>query len=393
MTIRAPSNGSILLHGGYPHVGSRCVHHRQPTFDARYPGALSVTRESDGKLALTVTLPFERYLEGIAEVPPSWPAAALQAQAVAARSFALAQTGWGGKQGATLATPICSTTSCQVYRGIPVTPEAGIGRWYDAVRATAGKVLLYRGRPADTVYFSTSNGHTLGNDQVFGSAPLPYLRPVTEHDDAASPEAHWKATLPFPDLARFLRTAGEWPSGKGISNVTRHGGTVVVSGHGASRSLSVTSFRTAVNAWAPCLEPNRYPPQSSKGTTLPVTVPSGWFRLSQGNGSVTAFGRGWGHGVGMVQWGAYGKAKRGLSAAQILAFYYGGLTPKGYPEPGLIHVEVASGLISLTIVPSAPGATVGGQALGIGESVVITGGSRLTVTTRPPPAPSPTGSP
>jgi len=97
--------------------------------------------------------------------------------------------------------------------------------------------------------------------------------------------------------------------------------------------------------------------------------------------------------VGMVQWGAYGKAKRGLSAAQILAFYYGGLTPKGYPEPGLIHVEVASGLISLTIVPSAPGATVGGQALGIGESVVITGGSRLTVTTRPPPAPSPTGSP
>src|SRR5207248_313950 len=89
VTIRAPSNGSILLHGGYPHRSSRCVHHEQPSFDARYPGTLSVTRAADGTLSLTVTLPFERYLEGIAEVPPSWPMAALEAQAVAARSFAL----------------------------------------------------------------------------------------------------------------------------------------------------------------------------------------------------------------------------------------------------------------------------------------------------------------
>jgi SpoIID/LytB domain protein len=80
-----------------------------------------VSQAKDGTLTVLVTLPFERYLEGIAEVPSSWPSAALEAQAIAARSYALETTGWTG-QGDTLDSPICSTTSCQVYRGIPVPP-------------------------------------------------------------------------------------------------------------------------------------------------------------------------------------------------------------------------------------------------------------------------------
>jgi Sporulation protein and related proteins len=69
--------------------------------------------------------------------------------------------------------------------------------------------------------------------------------------------------------------------------------------------------------------------------------------LSSGGGAAVAVGRGWGHGVGMVQWGAYGKARRGLSASDILAYYYGGLRPQTSPEPGLIHVQVASGLTAI----------------------------------------------
>jgi hypothetical protein len=80
-----------------------------------------------------------------------------------------------------------------------------------------------------------------------------------------------------------------------------------------------------------------------------------------------------------VQWGAYGKALRGFSASEILAFYYGGLRPKRYPEPGLIHVQVASGLRAVRIVPSGTGATLDGQALGTGP-VSITGGDQITVT-------------
>jgi hypothetical protein len=82
----------------------------------------------------------------------------------------------------------------------------------------------------------------------------------------------------------------------------------------------------------------------------------------------------------MVQWGAYGKALRGLSASDILAFYYGGLRPKRYPEPGLIHVQVADGLSSLRIKPSGPGAALDGEVLGSGL-ISIGGGDTLTVRT------------
>ena len=374
--LRPPGGGSFLVRGAYPRVPSRCVDHARPSLTARYPGTLSVERsEEDGTLAITVTLPFERYLEGIAEVPPSWPRAALDAQAIAARSYALATTGWSGAEGETLPTPICSTTSCQVYRGIPVPFEPAVRRWYAAVRRTSGEVLLYQGRPAETVYFSTSNGQTYGNDVVFGSAPLPYLRPVVEEDDGASPTSRWSIRLPFEDLATFLHEAGEWPRDRTISSVGLDGTTIAVSGDGVARSVDLSAFRDAVNAWAPCLEPDRYPPGS-----LPVTIPSRWLTVSSEQDAVVVTGRGWGHGAGMVQWGAYGKALRGLSAADILAYYYGGLRPEGYPEPGLIHVQVASGLTSVRIVPSAPGARLNGGELEPG-SVSIAGGNELTVTT------------
>jgi hypothetical protein len=100
---------------------------------------------------------------------------------------------------------------------------------------------------------------------------------------------------------------------------------------------------------------------------------------ADGHGLVVE-GRGWGHGVGMVQWGAYGKAAKGWSASKILAFYYGGLTPRPYPEPGTIDVIVATGLRSLTVDPSRAGATLGGQPLPKG-TLHVSGGDEVTVTT------------
>jgi stage II sporulation protein D len=372
--VEAPENGSLLVRGAYPRVASRCLDTERRRLLARYPGLLTVERSDDGTLALTVTLPFEQYLEGIAEVPASWPRAALEAQAVAARSYALATTGWDGAEGETLSTPICATTACQVYRGIPVPRSPVVRRWYAAVRRTAGEVLVYEGRPADTVYFSTSNGRTYGNDEVFGSAPLPYLRPVVERDDGASPVSRWESRIPFDDLARFLHEAGEWRRSRPISDVVLDGGTVTITGDGVSRSLDLSTFREAVNALAPCLAPDRYPP-----APLPVTIPSRWVELSTSTDALVATGRGWGHGAGMVQWGAYGKARRGLSASDILAFYYGGLRPEPFPEPGMIHVQVASGLTSIRIAPSGPGAALDGDELGLAR-VSIAGGDELTVT-------------
>jgi stage II sporulation protein D len=371
--VVAPRGDSFLLHARYPHVESSCKHVRQPRLEKRYPGTLSIRRSADGTLSITVSLPFERYLQGIAEMPPSWPPAALEAQAVAARSYALATTGWSGQQGATLKTPICATSSCQVYAGMPLHGVGDVRRWYRAVRSTAGQVLLFDGRPADTVYFSTSNGHTYGNEDVFGSSPLPYLRPVIERNDTASPVSRWSVSIPYTDLAAFLARAGDWDSGRPIRGVRLSGGTVLVTGGGSSASIDLGDFRDAVNGSAPCLMPGRYPPDG-----LPVTIPSSWLSISGGKTAVTVAGRGWGHGVGMVQWGAYGKARLGWSADQILAYYYGGLHPQGYPEPGTIHVRVASGLTSISILPSAPGATLDEQPLAPGP-VLVTGGQEIRV--------------
>lgn len=374
VAIRSPQRGSLRVRGLYPWKPSPCVHPERPTLDGRYPGVLSIRRADDGTLTATVTLTFEQYLDGIAEVPPTWPMAALQAQAIAARSYALSTTGWSGPPGASLDTPICGTTACQVYGGIPTPRPPGQRRWYAAVRATRGQVLLYGGRPADTVYFSTSNGHTYGNDQVFGSSPLPYLRPVPERDDGSSPLSQWHVEVPFGDLTRILHAAGSWPGSAPIARSTLEGGALRVVGGGASRILDATTLRDAVNTWAPCLFPRRYPTDG-----LPLTIPSGWLTLSSNARGVVVEGRGWGHGVGMVQWGAYGKAVHGWSTSKILAFYYGGLTPQRYPEPGTIHVVVATGLRSMTVDPSGPGATIGGRKLA-GGKLDVTGGAAVTVT-------------
>jgi stage II sporulation protein D len=377
LRLTPPAGGSFLVRGRYPVVPTRCRNAERPLLEGRFPGALHVRRGDDGTLTLTVALPFDRYLEGIAEVPSSWPMAALEAQAIAARSYALSTTGWSGNEGESLDTPICATTSCQVYRGIPVPPDPTHRRWVRAVRRTDGEVLLQDGAIATTVYFSTSNGRTYTNEDVFGSAPLPYLRSVAERDDGASPTSRWRVRLPFRDLAQFLRAAGLWPRGRAISDARPSGASLTVRGGDTTRTIDVGDLRDAVNTWAPCLHPGRYPPETPKGT-LPLTIPSRWLQVSSTEGALVVSGRGWGHGAGMVQWGAYGKARRGLSASDILAYYYGGLRPQDHPEPGLIRVQIASGLTILRIVPSGLGAKVGGRPLGTG-SVVISGGDRLEV--------------
>jgi stage II sporulation protein D len=376
ISLTPTGDDAFLVHAVYPKTQSSCKHAHTARFRARYPGALSVKSADDGTLSLVVTLPFERYLEGIAEMPPSWPSAALEAQAIAARSYALAHIDWSGQAGAEVQQPICATTSCQVYGGIHVPPTPHIARWYAAVRDTEGEVLLYGGSPADAVYYSTSNGHTYGNDQVFGSAPLPYLRPVVERDDGASPTSHWRVTIPFGQLGTFLSADGLWPDGAPITSGRTAGSNVHVAGGGHSTSIDAGTFRDAVNSWAPCLMPGRYPTGA-----LPATIPSGWSTVASGKAGATVIGRGWGHGVGMVQWGARGKAERGWSADRILAYYYGGLTPQRYPEPGLIHVIVATGLASLAVQAPATGATINGQAF-TGGTVHLTGNAG-TVTVGP----------
>jgi SpoIID/LytB domain protein len=372
--VSAPG-GSLLVHGTYPKVDSPCVRPVQPLIHSRFPGTVEVGRDTDGSLFVIGVLPFEEYLEGIAEVPRTWPMASLKAQVVAARSYALANMAYPDETGDRLGYDLCATTACQVYAGLRVGGGPYGDRWRRAVKATAGEVLLYKGKPADTLYFSTSNGSTVGNDKVFGTDPLPYLRPVTEHDDGASPLSHWQATIPYSDVGRFLEAAGAWGS-QNVSSVSLSGSNVVVKGGGRTETLSVTDFRSHLNYWGPCLEPDHYPTGGN-----PQTIPSKWFATSKQGAAVVLTGRGWGHGVGMVQWGAYGKALRGVSYEGILADYYGGLRPRAYDEPSTIRIGIAIGLKTVTVEATdeeANQVTVVGADPGPGPWLV-TGGKRLRV--------------
>ena len=337
------------MHGEYPRVTSSCAGPtEQPVLHERYRGAVEVVRSPSGSLFVIGELRFEDYLKGIAEVPRDWPIEALKAQVVAARTYALSRLDPGGEY------DLCVTDECQVYRGMGIEAGAWGERWVRAVEETAGEALRYQGEPASTYYFSTSNGRTYDVEDVFGGTALPYLRGVPERDDRGSPVARWAATFPFGYLARFLAATGH-PTGT-IRGVTQRGNTIVVTG-GRRVELSREAFRDSMNSVAACLEPSSYPTREPGGYRLPQAVPSRWYRARQAGAAVVLRGRGWGHGVGMVQWGAEGKARRGLAYDEILAAYYGGLRPEPGDVPRTIRILIAEELTSVTVEPSGDGAS------------------------------------
>jgi SpoIID/LytB domain protein len=150
----------------------------------------------DGKLRAIDIVPLEQYLDGVvpAEMSSSWLPDALDAQAVASRSYALATR--------QLAAPfdVYSDTRSQMYLGIGAEQPSTTA----AVTATAGQVLLYKGAVATTVFFSTSGGETSSSADAWGSRPTPYLVSVPDPYDVISPFHDWG---PVPVTAQTLAKA------------------------------------------------------------------------------------------------------------------------------------------------------------------------------------------
>lgn len=122
-----------------------------------FRGAIEVRRNGRG-LAVVNHLSLEEYVRGIDEVPPSWPAAALQAQAIAARTYAAHKAFAGEARWRQVGADICATSTCQVYRGLDAEKRAKGHGWLRAVEDTAGRALLEGGRPIMASYSSTANG-------------------------------------------------------------------------------------------------------------------------------------------------------------------------------------------------------------------------------------------
>jgi stage II sporulation protein D len=313
-----------------------------------YFGTLEITAASDG-LVVVNRLPLERYLLGLNEVPPDWPAEALKAQAIAARTYALwtlARPPAGSA--ATYGFDICASTECQVFTGADVLSFPQGGRWIDAVEETSGTALLYDDEPILARYHSVSGGHTLDNSQAFPDEPdFPYLEGVPSPTEESSPLYNWRVLFRLDLLRRILQRVGWWDSSTLTevrtvpSRTGLHYPDVVMSGPRRRVVRTAQEFRAAVGAIAPLVRPGRYPslaPTSSG--RLPETFPSNRMTISTQDDLVEVDGAGWGHGVGMSQWGAYGMAREGADAESILAHYYRGAELRAVDSPGALEVGV-----------------------------------------------------
>ena len=149
----------------------------------RYRGTIEL-RRFKGAVRAIDDIALEDYVRGVIawEMPSSWHAAALGAQAVAARSYALAESASGGQ------FDVFSDTRSQMYGGVAAeTPSTDA-----AVVATANQVLTYKGKVATTFFFASSGGRTANVQDIWSGSAIPYLVAVDDPGDTISPYHRWK---------------------------------------------------------------------------------------------------------------------------------------------------------------------------------------------------------
>lgn len=274
----------------------------RPLGDARlsfdgvsFPGRLRILH-SRGNLLVINVVDLEQYLRGVVpkEMPASWPEEALAAQAICARTYAMYQKA----RRTDYQYDLLSTVSSQVYGGA----DAWHSRTDEAVRKTKGRVLLYQGALALTLFHSSSGGHTEDMENVWG-AGLPYLK---GRKDPYSPSKPWEYSIRLKELESILRKRGATVEklkrvvflDKGVSGRFK---TVRVEGRQGTTDLRGDRFRGFVG------------PGKMKSTKVRPTMSRSGLQLE---------GVGFGHGVGLSQWGARAMAQQGSFAEEIVAFYY-----------------------------------------------------------------------
>lgn len=287
LTIRPSGAGELALDG------------------RRYRGALELRHKGGGLTAVNI-VPVDDYLLSVVpeEMPVDWPAEAIRAQSVAARSFALASRGRHASEGYDL----CTTTHCQLYTGTAAEKSASNA----AIKATRGEVLTYGGKPIEALFHTDSGGMTENSEDVWGSH-VPYLRAAKDTPTKTMP---WTKTISRADLERKLAAKGHdigkvrsialspLAIGRAAKDRTASGRvkTMTVKGTKGTATLSGTTWRSLLG------------------------LKSTLFDAKLTKDAVTFTGYGSGHGLGISQWGAKRLAESGKSYADILHHYYTGTT-------------------------------------------------------------------
>ena len=294
----------------------------------RYRGRINVIAARGG-LTLVNRLGVESYIAGVVapEIGARRPTeeAAVLAQAVVSRSFALRNRG----RYESLGFDAYADVRDQVYNGVAAeTPQA-----WAAVQRTAGQVLRYRGEIIDAFYHSTCGFSTAGVEEAFPTARArPYLRPVSD----ASGGGHY-----YCDISPRFRWREEWDAQKLRAIFTRTLAAVMpIGGDGLQPITGVDVSRTTRSGRVAELRivfargDVRIAGSNVRSVLRPDAdrlLGSAAFQLtvSKDAGQVTrlvAAGAGSGHGVGMCQWGAVGRARVGQDYRRILSTYFPGTT-------------------------------------------------------------------
>ena len=289
-----------------------------------YRGTLELRRGDSGLVVINV-VPLEAYLAGVvgAEMGVRAPAEidALKAQAIVSRTYAIRNQGRWKDRGFDLA----ATVNDQVYAG--ASNENALAT--AAVAATRGQVLTWDNQPIDAFFFSTCGGRTEDGTAAFAGASRPYLRSIDDRDPsgtpwcAASPRFHWTAGWTSSQLAATLRRtlpAEHLPRSRAsdLRDVRLIDRTAT--GRIASLELVGRNGRTVVAGQA--IRRVLSPPEGGLLRSTDFTV-----RITRTGGKLERLdvdGRGNGHGVGMCQWGAIGRARAGQDVGTILTSYFPG---------------------------------------------------------------------
>lgn len=226
-------------------------------------GRIDLIAQPNGAIrVIAAGLTMQQYMYGIAEVPSSWPNATLDAQALAARTYAFEKINRLG-----LVRPGCSCSLLgsqgdQVYVGYDKEGGFQGDRWRAAVDRTNGQFIAYGGGPIQAFYSSSNGGHTEPSEYAFASA-LPYLQAFPDPYDAASPDRRWVRDYTQSQLSRWLGASGDTavgtvtrleilgpltPSGRVGRVQGPSAGGIRITGTAGTKQVSGGRFQTAVNA-------------------------------------------------------------------------------------------------------------------------------------------------
>jgi stage II sporulation protein D len=302
--LRVAPAGPGLEVEGWRAPGFRLTGGRIRLNGREYEGTIDLLRSGEG-MAIVNEVPLEEYVAGVvrAEAGERWPLEALRAQAVAVRTYAAYHRALGaGKP-----YHLVASTAHQQYAG-RVPPGSPV---WTAVTDTAAQVLLWEGELFPAFYHTDSGGFTEDPRTVFTARNMPALKPVRCEFSVDSPHYYWTADVKLADLAEMLRRQDLGVGAVTAIEVTERTASLraawlIVHGTRGSVRLRGNDLRRAVGY------------DTLKSTLFAVAI----------QGDLAQFaGRGYGHGVGLCQWGAKAMAEQGYSARQILEFYYPGATP------------------------------------------------------------------